>query len=169
MASRTTLEGTFGFNAADLAANKEGRMGRHQMRGIYFFAFFWIIGGALFLVAMAFAIKAQHDREGHAWYDLVFPVLFAIPVCGFCFLLGFGRLRAVTKHSPVTRYSGIVKAADRKNYWVVGDKLFRGPSSGGAFSGSNPTYRLLAGAPTCNVYLVNNREAVSIEIVSAAG
>jgi hypothetical protein len=169
MSHGPTPESTFRFNAADLAANKEGHMGRHQMRGIYVFAFFWIISGALFLLAMAVAIKAQNDREGHAWYDLLFPVLFAIPVCGVCFLLGFGRLRAVTKHSPVTCYTGTVKAADRKNYWLVGEKGFRGPSSGGAFSGSNPAYKLLAGGPTCNVYLVNNREAVSIEILSAGG
>ena len=162
-----TLEGTFGFNAADLAANREGRMGRHQMRGVYFFAFAWIIMGALFAVAMIVAIGAQANREDHSAIDVILPVIFAIPICGFCFLLGFGRLRAVNRHSAVTLYTGLVKPDDsRKNYWLVGDKRFRGPSSGGAFSGSNPTYKLLAGEPTCNVYLVNHREAVSIEIVS---
>ncbi len=58
-----------------------------------------------------------------------------------------------------------MKSADTKNHWFVGEKRFRGPSRGGAFSGSNPTYKLLAGEPTCNVYLVNNREAVSVEII----
>ena len=48
----------------------------------------------------------------------------------------------------------------------LGDKRFRGPSRGGAGSGSNPVYKLLKGEPVCNVYLANNREAVSIEIVS---
>ena len=165
MAHGPTLEGTFGFNAADLAANREGRMGRHQMRGVFFFAFFWIIAGALFLLAMAVAIKAQSDREGHSAIDLVFPVIFAIPICGLCFLLGFGRLRAVGKDSPVACFTGPVRPDDKAPYWYVGDKRFRGPSRGGAFSGSNATYKLLKGEPVCNVYLVNNREAVSIEIV----
>jgi len=34
------------------------------------------------------------NREDHSTIDVIFPVIFAIPVCGFCFLLGFGRLRA---------------------------------------------------------------------------
>src|SRR5689334_13767629 len=135
------------------------------MRGIYFYSFFWILAGVGFAAAMGVAIWAQANREGHGAIDVIFPVLFAIPVCGFCWLLGFGRLRAVRRDSAVTLYTGVVRPDDKRPYWFVGDKRFRGPSRGGAGLGTNPTYSLLKGEPTCNVYLVNNREAVSIEIV----
>jgi hypothetical protein len=166
MARKATLGDAFKFNAEDLDANRQGRMGAHQMRGVYFFGFTWIIMGVLFAIAMAVAVKAQHDRDTHQWYDLLFPLIFAIPICGVCFLLGFGRLRAVTRRSVVKLYTGVVRPdPDKSSYWFVGDKRFRMPGSGGSNFGSNPAPKLLKGEPTCNVYIVNSVEAVSVEIV----
>jgi hypothetical protein len=158
-----SLESALGFKAVDLAANREGRLGPTQLRAARVYASVWGAMGVLFLVAMVVAFFAQLNRSDHGVADLVAPFVFALIVCGVCFLFAYMTLDTRSSKTKVTRLTGAIKPSDKAPWWYAGDTAFRGPTAG-ASNWSNPFGKLVKDAGVCHVY-VADRTAVSIERV----
>jgi hypothetical protein len=152
-----------GFTDQDLAANREGRLGPRQLSNARFYAAVWSGMGALFLLAMGVALWAQLNRDDHTATDIVAVFVFAIVISGTCFTLAFWKLRAFAPHKVVTCLTGPVRPHEKASCWYVGEHVFRGPGASGGNYARNGFARLLAGAPTCNVYVLPRGTAVSIE------
>jgi hypothetical protein len=165
-ARKPTLMDALSFNQEDLRANREGRLGRHQIRGARVNGGIWIAMGVLLIVAMGVGVWAQLSLDDPNVGGAIFAVVLAVFVGGFCLLVGFGTVAARKPSTPVRCLTGEVRPAAKKPYWYAGETQFRGPSSG-ASNWTNPFYTLLKDHPVCHVY-VAGRTAVSIERIEDA-
>ena len=98
-----TLMSALGFNEQDLAANRDGRLGRHQLRSARVTAIIWIAMGSLFLVAMGAAVFAQLGLDDPNVGGAIFAVVLAIVVGGFCLLVGVLKLAERARRRGLSR------------------------------------------------------------------
>jgi hypothetical protein len=161
-----TFASALDFTPADLAANRDGRLGRPQLIWARIYAGLWFIMGALFLLAMGVAVWAQSNRDGHGTIDIVLPFVLALLVSGFCLVMAFGRIAGMTRHAQVRRLTGPVRAAEKQPFFYAGEERFRGPGRSVTYN-SSPFPRLVADHPVGNVYVLKSGRAVSMERVDS--
>lgn len=114
----------FRVDAADVAANRYGRLGPGQRRGYRSTLLFWSVILVLWLGPMAYAVTIQLD--GEAWHgasNLIFTFVFVILVAVGPLLAAWGAWRMLRPTVRVVRFTGQITLG--RDFLVVDGRRFR--------------------------------------------